>query len=384
MTLAGPTYRVKRNPNFDNLRRSLLRLGPPGPVPIFENGADPAMVLALTGETGRWRSWGLYGGMQTQGEFESGRHGRDVFNLTLRFCYENGYDYVWAWTGLVFPRANFHALQDTAPAENWEGGVRFWQDESSGPIQTWADFESYPWPKLEDISYGAVEYFNRFVPDGMKVGVNFFGILENTSWLMGLEPLCYALADDPSLPAAIFQRVGDLTLAAVDYAATVDNVGFVVLGDDMGWASSTLLSPAVLRKHVLPHHARIVNSVHAAGKPIVLHSCGNVLSLMDDFIEIGFDAKHAYEDKIMPVEDVYRRWGDRISIAGGIDMDILGRGTEEQVRHRVRQVLEVCAEKGTGYVLGSGNGLANFIPPQNYLAMAEEGRRWNRDHYGTP
>jgi uroporphyrinogen decarboxylase len=41
----------------------------------------------------------------------------------------------------------------------------------------------------------------------------------------------------------------------------------------------------------------------------------------------------------MPVEEVYRRWGDRTSVLGGVDMDILARGTEEQVRGRVRQIL---------------------------------------------
>jgi uroporphyrinogen decarboxylase len=65
-----------------------------------------------------------------------------------------------------------------------------------------------------------------------------------------------------------------------------------------------------------------------------------------------------------------------------VDMDLLGRGTEEQVRARTRQILEVCGVKGTGYCLGTGNTAANYIPKQNYLAMLDEGRRWNREHFG--
>ena len=78
-----------------------------------------------------------------------------------------------------------------------------------------------------------------------------------------------------------------------------------------------------------------------------------------------------------------RRWGDRTAILGGVDMDLLGRGTEEQVRARTRQILEVCGVKGTGYCLGAGNSVANYIPVQNYLAMLDEGRRWNREHFGV-
>ena len=104
--------------------------------------------------------------------------------------------------------------------------------------------------------------------------------------------------------------------------------------------------------------------------------------VMDDLIDdVGIDAKHSFEDKILPVEEVYRRWGDRIAVLGGVDMDVLGRGTEERVRARTRQILEVCGVKGTGYCLGTGNSVVNFIPVQNYLAMLDEGSRWNREHF---
>jgi uroporphyrinogen decarboxylase len=38
---------------------------------------------------------------------------------------------------------------------------------------------------------------------------------------------------------------------------------------------------------------------------------------------------------------------------------------------------------GTGYCLGTGNSVANYIPVQNYLAMLDEGRRWNRELFGA-
>ena len=155
------------------------------------------------------------------------------------------------------------------------------------------------------------------------------------------------------------------------------------LGDDMGYYSGTLVSPKVLREYIFPYHRKLVEAVHAHDKPILLHSCGNLEKVMDDIIDVGFDAKQSFEDKIMPVEEVYRRWGDRITIIGGVDMDILARGSEEDVRRRTRQILEVCGTRGTGYCLGTGNTVANYIPKANYLAMLDEGRKWNREHFGV-
>ena len=97
---------------------------------------------------------------------------------------------------------------------------------------------------------------------------------------------------------------------------------------------------------------------------------------MDDLIDdVGIDAKHSFEDAIEPVESYCARYADRVAVVGGVDVDLMVRGTEDQVRLRTRQVLEACAPTGA-YVLGSGNSIANYIPPQNFLAMVDEGWRY--------
>jgi uroporphyrinogen decarboxylase len=352
-------------------------------VPNIELFADPGLIQAVLGERLSWNALYIARSEARPGAESREEEAMGALDLILRFCYEMGYDYVYTWTGLSFPRANFCIGDDTAQMENWLGGKRFWQDESRGPIQNWDDFEAYPWPKREEIDYRAIEHLNGLVPEGMKISVNLGGIFENSSWLMGLESFSYALVDQPDLVAAICERVGELTIAAAAAAVTYDDVGMVFLGDDLGFATSTLVSPATLRKYIFPQHRRLAETVHAAGRLILLHCCGNLTTVMDDLIDAGFDAKHSFEDKIMPVEEVYRRWGDRIAILGGVDMDLLARGSEEQVRRRTRDILEVCAARGTGYCMGTGNSAANYIPRDNYLALLDEGRRWNEEHFGS-
>jgi uroporphyrinogen decarboxylase len=373
----------KRQPNFENLRRTVLRQGPPGPVPFFELSTDFGVVEAVLGEK---FTIDIRRHMEEPVLDLSGdelREALKAIDLYLRFCYEMGYDYMPMISGLNFASSRF-ALADTAPVSNWEGGMRYWQDESSGPIQTWKDFEAYPWPRAEEINYAPIEYLNAVVPDGMKILASVGPIFDSATTLMGLQSFSYALHDQPDLVEAICQRVGELVSATAAHVAPMENVGFLIEADDMGYFSGTLVSPAVIRRYFLPHQKNVVEITHRAGKPFVLHACGNVYKLMDTFIEeMGIDGKHSFEDKILPVEDAYRRWGDRISILGGVDMDILGRGTEEQVRARTRQILEACGVAGTGYCLGTGNSVANFIPVQNYLAMLDEGRRWNRELFGA-
>lgn len=375
---------MKPQPNFENLRRTVLCQGPPGPVPFFDLFADPGMVEAVLGE-----------------KFPVNLHRyieeplldiaeEDLLGLVksldmyVRFCYEVGYDYVFMVTGFSLQRSQI-AAADTAAAENWPGGQRYWQDEAGGPIKSWADFEAYPWPRAEEMRHLALEYVNTVIPEGMKIAAFMYGgVFEHSTWLMGLQPFSYALQDQPDLVEAICQRVGELAAATCAQAVAIDNVGMVFLSDDLGFFSGTLVSPDVIRRYIFPHYKKIVETAHKAGRLVVFHSCGNMYKLMDELIDdIGIDAKHSYEDKILPVEEAYRRWGERIAILGGVDMDILGRGTEEQVRARTRQILETCGARGTGYCLGAGNTAANYIAKENYLAMLDEGRRWNREHFGA-
>lgn len=367
---------ARPRPNFDNLRRTLSRQGPPGPVPFIELYADPGLIQAILGEKVTWET--VAADWITQRITPQMRAGLDAI---VRFCCEYGYDYVWGFTGLHFPRSNFQLANDTAANWNWGGGARIWQDEATGPIQSWADFEAYPWPRPEHISYHAIEYLDSIVPDGMKISVVIAGVFESSSFLMGLQSFSCALYEQPDLVAAICQRVGDLTAAVMRHAATIDNVGMFFLGDDLGFATGTLISPGVLRQRIFPQYSRFLEIAHGADKLLLLHSCGNLERVMDDLVALGFDAKHSFEDKIMPVEEIYRRWGDRIAILGGVDMDLLARGSEADVRRRTRAILEACAAKGTGYCLGTGNSAANYLPVRNFSAMLDEGRRWNREHF---
>ena len=144
----------------------------------------------------------------------------------------------------------------------------------------------------------------------------------------------------------------------------------------MGFHTDTLASPEILREKILPWHKRCAETAHKKGKLYLLHNCGNIEKIMDDLIDdVKIDARHSFEDSIMPVTEAYKKYGSRIAILGGIDVDFLCRADENAIRKRVKNTLHVCME-GTGYCLGTGNTVANYIPLENYLTMLDEGRKY--------
>jgi uroporphyrinogen decarboxylase len=177
------------------------------------------------------------------------------------------------------------------------------------------------------------------------------------------------LADDPQLAGELFEAVGDRLLRYYRICVKSEHVGAIIAKDDWGYGAQTLLSPAVLRKYVFPWYREIVKSAHEHGKYAILHSCGMLDEVMNDIVrDIGFDAKHSYEDKIRPVEDAYELYAGQIAVVGGIDMSFLCNAQPDEIAKRGQAMLNRSVARG-GYALGSGNSIPDYVPFENYLAL---------------
>jgi len=314
----------------------------------------------------------------------------------IAFYYRMGYDYVpdlapWSYLGILFQqtavnydkslqtRSLQRLARDTAPLSR---GVRYWQEEKFGLIRSWEDFERFPWSKINlDIldldTYYA--YIKPRLPDGMKVAA--IGALFNpgvVGTFFGFEDLCHFLYKQPDLVKAVVDEWGQLIYELYERVISYDCVGFLWHADDLGYKTQTLISPEHLRQYIFPWFKKYAELAHRHGKMFWLHSCGNVYSLMDDLIEdVGIDAKHSFEDEILPITEFMKQYGNRVAGLGGVDMDKLCRLEETSLRKYCRSILDSCMPIGR-YAFGSGNTIANYVPVQNYLIMMEEGYRYGK------
>jgi uroporphyrinogen decarboxylase len=205
------------------------------------------------------------------------------------------------------------------------------------------------------------------------------GIFEHLSFIMSLEGLSMALYDAPDLVQAITDKIGSLLVKFYEHLLDLDHLIAIFPGDDMGFRTGTLIKPDALRKYCLPWHKRFAAMTHARDLPYFLHSCGNLSTIMEDLItDIKIDGKHSYEDAIIPVQDFQMKYGNRIAILGGIDLNILAAGTPEDVRKHARFLMETCGARGR-YAIGSGNSIPSYVPVQNYLAMVDEALGFSMD-----
>ena len=231
-------------------------------------------------------------------------------------------------------------------------------------------FEKYPWKDMDESEFSCLSEIDEFLPDNLKLNVmGPSGVLENVISLVGFDDLCYMMYEDEELFADLFDAVGERLLDYYDIASRYDSVGILTVNDDWGFKTQTFFSTDTMRKYVFPWHKKIVEAIHKRGKPVLLHSCGNLNAVMDDIIDdMRYDAKHSYEDTIIPIEDAYNLWGDRICLLGGIDVNFLITKPVEEIEKRCKALLSATSGKG-GYMLGSGNSIPEYVPQEKYFAM---------------
>jgi len=340
-------------PDFTGLKTCLLRKGTPARVYLMEFAIDDGLMEAIV------ERYGLADSLDRGSLFYSLQ--REV--AVRRFL---GYDVVVPGEiALPFPME-----RGAVSAEASSDIV------AVGPIGSWEDFDAYPWPDPRALDLRGLEWLEANLPDTMQccclAPVGLYKML------VGYESMYYLLFDAPDLLRAVIEKLTEIFTEFCRIVCQFPCVAAIWGSDDMGHKTQTFFPPEYVREIILPLHRACAEVAHARGRLYLLHACGNLEVIMDDLIhDVKIDAKHSFEDAIMPIETVKQRYGQELALLGGVDVDFLCRATEPALRRRVRQILDAC-QPGGGYCLGSGNSIASYVPLENFLIMLDEGRRWRR------
>ncbi len=323
----------------------------PGAVPLYEHNIHSDVISSIVN-------------IDMPALLEEGDDAslREYFRLYADFHISNGYD-TYSFEGCI-----------TELVQQGAGLM----GQGTSLIKTEADFNSWPWDDL------LRRYFEKFepmfdaitdtLPDGMKiVGGIGNGMFETMQDFVPFTELCYLELDNPELFAKLWKKVERSFLTIwkrfLDKYSDILAVGR--FGDDLGFKASTLLKPDTIREFIIPAYKSIVELVHSHDKPFLLHSCGAIFDVMDDIIEITkIDAKHSNEDAIAPMTRWLKDYGNRIGNFGGIDMDVLCREDEAGIRSYVTERYKEL-EQYRGTAIGSGNQIADYVPPENFITMVE-------------
>ncbi len=264
------------------------------------------------------------------------------------------------------------------PADKRPGSdqILFFHD---GKIKTWEDVEALRMPDV------TTEEFQRplrqFVDichghDYAAMALTRCGI-SATYLAMGFEHFFVQLMDNPDLPERLMQRYAEWTAGLIPILA---EVGFDIVqtADDVCDKTGPLISPHMYAQRFWPHVRKIADAIAGTSLKWCYHSDGNLTRLLDDLVDLGVHAINPIEDGCMDIVEVKRRFNGHPVLIGNVSVDLLTRGTAEQVQQSVLDLLRDVAPGG-GFMLSSGNSIASYTKVENVRTMCDV--NFQRGHY---
>lgn len=200
-------------------------------------------------------------------------------------------------------------------------------------------------------------------------GTGFCGAFDS----LGLELFVYLVADYPEVFAEYLATSAARQLAWVRAVADRELSPVVMIAEDFATKQGPIFPPSFLAEHHFPYVAQMVAAWHEAGLKVLYHSDGNYRKAIGDLIACGVDGFYCLEPAVgMDIVELKRTW-PRMVWAGGVDgVDLLERGTPDQVRAEVRRHLTATDALNTGgLIVASSSEINPPIPPANFRAMVE-------------
>ena len=192
-------------------------------------------------------------------------------------------------------------------------------------------------------------------PLSLEVG-SFYGFLRE--WV-GSERILYMFYDDPNLIEEMMEQMLYLETEVIKRTLKDIKVQQATFWEDMCYKAGPLISPAMVRKFMVPRYKKITDLLHSYGVDVIyLDSDGNVEQLIPLWLECGINFHWPFE--VAAGNDAValrKKYGKDLIISGTIDKRALARG-KEAIREEVMSKVPFLLEQG-GYF----PSVDHLVPP---------------------
>jgi uroporphyrinogen decarboxylase len=228
----------------------------------------------------------------------------------------------------------------------------------------------WPWSDPDGVAAAKRAFGERILVGGI-VGDSTWSIDHIRDW----EAFSIDLAERP---AVLHEEARAMSARAVSLIDCMVDAGadFVHIVNDVAFNAGTFIAPAQFHELVTPYLAAQVRRVRDRGALPFVHTDGNIMSVLDDYLSLGAACFQSVDPMAgMDIAEVKRRCGTRMALMGNVQCSLLQEGPREAISRSARYCLENAAPGG-GYIFGSSNTIFPGMPLENYEYMLGVYREW--------
>ncbi|NLC57836.1 MAG: hypothetical protein GX774_13450 [Armatimonadetes bacterium] len=253
----------------------------------------------------------------------------------------------------------------------------WWQWHDLGP--EWSAMEA-PRSRPKVIGTGSYPEFIESLKRARDTSDKYFLVriygshFEKAYFSRGIENFLADMAGEPRFAKRILNLIIEKNLVMLENILALPEIDGVLLGSDWGSQADLLMSYDTWQEMIRPGEQAEYDLIHAYGKDVWVHSCGNIERILPCLVEMGLDVLNPVQPEAMDIAKLKRLYGDRLAFWGGISTQrTLPYGTPEEVKAEARAVRRLMAEGG-GYILSPAQSIQSDVPVENMLALLEVAR----------
>jgi len=240
------------------------------------------------------------------------------------------------------------------------------------------DIVNYPWPDpndpgiTRDLRYRAASLKN--ISDYAIVLTLPSAFLHTSQFIRGFEDWYLDCATRPVLLETLFDAVLEVNLETVRGVLrdVGDMVDIVVTADDIGDQRGIITSPVMYRRLIKFRQKKYFDEIHRlTSAKLVYHTCGSVIEVLEDLIEIGVDVLNPVQTsaKGMDPQTLKRKAGAHLAFWGGVDTQrLLCQGSCADISREKETLIRILGEGG-GFVLAPAHNIQPDVPPENICEL---------------
>jgi uroporphyrinogen decarboxylase len=190
---------------------------------------------------------------------------------------------------------------------------------------------------------------------GRAVFVQTPGCFETANGLIGMDAQLLEMALRPGLMRELYRKQLLWTRRYIDNCLAL-GADVIHISDDLGQNGRMLFSPTTFREVVAPVMAEEAAYVRERSPHLSLHSCGYFDDVIGNLADMGFDCMHPFQESAgMDLVSVKQRFGDRVTIYGGLDVrSTLPSGDRDLIRRDLERIVPAC-KRGGGLIFCTGH-----------------------------
>jgi uroporphyrinogen decarboxylase len=247
-----------------------------------------------------------------------------------------------------------------------------------GPLYETTDLDRLNWPQASDVvleSEVAAE-IKRCNDEGLCSVIACDNPFKIAYFMRPFDAFMMDCVLEPELVLDLMRRILSVELARIKAGVRAGARAAIISGD-FADQRNLMISPPTFRRVLKPILAEYVQELKAVDPDLILflHSDGNLIEILPDLIECGFQAVHPIQPESMDMSAVKQQFGDRLTLFGGISVQTeLTYLSTAEIRDLVRRRVDTLGLNG-GFIFAPSNTVLPDVPAENSLAAFEEAAR---------